>query len=92
MKKAISVLLCVCMLFAALLPAVWAADAELTRPEAAHVSFGEDGKLTILNVADIQDGASLMSITEDFIRAAIDRTQPDLIVMCSATTTTRVLR
>ena len=81
MKKAISVLLCVCMLFAALLPAVWAADAELTRPEAAHVSFGEDGKLTILNVADIQDGASLMSITEDFIRAAIDRTQPDLIVM-----------
>lgn len=81
MKKLVSVLMCVCLLMCAAVPAAYAAEAELTRSETAHVSFGDDGKLTILTVADIQDGANLMSITKDFIKAAIDKSNPDLILM-----------
>ena len=81
MKKTIAVLLSVCLLFAALLPAAYAAEAELTRPEQAHVSFNEDGSLKILNIADIQDGPILTSLSKKFIRAAIEKAQPDLIVM-----------
>lgn len=80
-KKVLSVLMCVCLLCCAMLPAAFAAEKELTRPEKAHVCFGDDGKFKILNCADIQDGASLMSITKDFIKAAVKEADPDLIVM-----------
>ena len=81
MKKTIAVLMSVCLLFTALLPAVFAADEELTRPEKAHVSFNEDGTLKILSVADIQDGPILTGLSEKFIRAAIEKEDPDLILM-----------
>ena len=45
------------------------------------LKFGSDGKFTILQFADIQDGPILKPITRDFIKEAIKRVQPDLIVL-----------
>jgi hypothetical protein len=54
---------------------------DLSRPEKAHVSFGEDGKLTILQVADIQDDAVLSTLIKRSLPLIIKKTQPDLIVL-----------
>jgi len=81
MKKIVCVLLSVIMLCAAALPAVSAAEVDVSRPEAAHVSFGDDGKLTILQVADIQDNAVLSGYVKLLIKTALDEIKPDLIVL-----------
>lgn len=49
--------------------------------EKAHISFGEDGKLTILQVADIQDDALLSYYCKRSIVYAVQQAQPDLIVL-----------
>ena len=43
--------------------------------------FGSDGKFRIMQVADIQDGPSLKLITRQFLREAVKRVQPDLVVL-----------
>ena len=40
----------------------------------------EDGTFKILNISDIQDQANLLTITADFMKAAIEAEQPDLII------------
>lgn len=46
-----------------------------------QMRFGNDGKFTILQVSDIQDGADLMTITSDYIKATLNKVQPDLVVL-----------
>lgn len=79
MKKCLA--LCMSLLLTVLLvvPA-FGADA-VTPAEKAHVSFGEDGKLTILQVADIQDNAMLSYLCKRSIIYAVKEAQPDLIVL-----------
>ena len=45
------------------------------------LKFNEDGKFTILNISDIQDGYPLNPITKDYIIRTIDMVNPDLIVL-----------
>ena len=59
--------------------AVLAAD--VSRPQSAHLSFGSDGTLKILQVADIQDDAVLGVTPRALLRAAIAQTKPDLIML-----------
>ena len=68
------------LLTAMLVVPAFGADAQ-TRAEKAHVSFGEDGKFTILQVADIQDDAFLSYFCKRSIVYAVREAQPDLIVL-----------
>lgn len=78
-KKILSIFLSVLMMGALLTPAMAAVDVSI--PEKAHLSFGEDGKFTILQIADIQDNAVLANVGKSLIRAAVEKTQPDLIIL-----------
>ena len=79
MKKVIAVLLSLLLVCGCFAAVAGAADpenrvpADATRPEDAHVSFGEDGKLTILQVADIQDNAVLSTLVKRSLRLVIER-------------------
>ena len=84
MKKLISVFLSLLLVCALLTPALAAAAEaadDSTRPVDAHLSFNEDGKFTILQLADIQDNCYLPSLAKNLIRCAIEKTQPDLIML-----------
>lgn len=52
-----------------------------TPAEEARLQFNKDGTFKIMNISDIQDGANLMSITENFMKAAIEAETPDLIIL-----------
>ena len=45
------------------------------------LQFGEDGKFTILQISDIQDGLFFCSLTKRFITDLLDNVQPDLVVL-----------
>ena len=77
MKKALAAVICVVMLLCSVMPMASAA----TPAEEAKLQFNEDGTFKIMNLADIQDGVALSSLTADFLRAAIEAEQPDLIIM-----------
>ncbi len=77
MKKFISVFLSVVMLFCMAMPFASAA----TSAEEAKLQFNEDGSFKIMNISDIQDQATLLGITADFMAAAIEAEQPDLIIL-----------
>lgn len=77
MKKILAVLLSVVMLLCASIPMAMAA----TPAEEAKLQFNEDGTFKILNISDIQDQANLLEVTADFMRAAIEAEQPDLIIL-----------
>ncbi len=81
MKKILAVLLSLLMLCTAALPVFAAAAVDVSRPENAHLAFNEDGKFTILQVADIQDNAVLTEMAKTAIRLAVERAKPDLIVL-----------
>lgn len=49
--------------------------------EEKALQFNKDGKFTILNLSDIQDGYPMHSLTKDYIEATVDKVQPDLIVL-----------
>lgn len=60
------------------------------------LKFGDDGKFTILQFADIQDGYPLMSITKKLIKDTLNQVQPDLVVLTGdnisgGSTTTKVI-
>ncbi len=76
-KKLLSVLLTVIMAFGFAAPSASA----MTRAQAAHLSFNENGKFRILNFSDSQDGANLSWFTKTFMRRAIKEFNPDLIVL-----------
>jgi predicted phosphodiesterase len=77
--KVISIFLILTLCFAVMSPA--ASAASTTPAELAHLKCGVGGSFRILQIADIQDGAKLRGITADFIRAAIEKTEPNLIVL-----------
>lgn len=53
----------------------------LTPAEEAKLQFNEDGTFKIMNLADIQDDAIMLSVTADYIDAAVAAEQPDLIIL-----------
>ena len=75
LSKTLSALLAV-LLFIPVLPSASA----LTPAEAAYLQFQEDGKFTIMQVADIQDGPGLMLPTSRFLKKVVADIKPDLVV------------
>ena len=81
-RKILSVTLCLLLGALMLCPAFAASeDVDVSRPAKAHVSFNADGKLKILQVADVQDDATLDSLCKKSIKRAIETAEPDLIVL-----------
>ena len=76
MKKIISIFLSVVMLCCVMVP-----FASATPAEDAKLQFNEDGTFKIMNLADIQDDALMLSITAEYIDAAVAAEQPDLIIL-----------
>lgn len=77
MKKFIAIMMTVIMLTCAVMPVTFAA----TPAEEAKLQFNEDGTFKILTLSDVQDDAIMLSITADYIDAAIAAEQPDLIIL-----------
>ncbi len=77
MKKFTAIMMTVIMLICAVMPCVSA----LTPAEEAKLQFNEDGTFKIMNLADIQDDALMLSVTANFIDAAVAAEQPDLIIL-----------
>jgi predicted phosphodiesterase len=77
LKKIVSVVL---VMMLVLVPVIPVASA-LTPPESAHLSFGADGKFTIMQFADIQDGPGLLTPTANFIKRALSDVKPDLVIL-----------
>ena len=73
MKKTISLILCLIILATCFTSFAYAKDETL--------KFGEDGKFTILNISDIQDGYPINELTRDYIEKTVDKVQPDIIVL-----------
>ena len=81
-RKILSITLCLLLGALMLFPAFAAsADVDVSRPAKAHVAFNSDGKLKILQVADVQDDATLDSLCKKSIKRAIETAEPDLIVL-----------
>lgn len=77
MKKLIAVLLS-CMLILSTLGITGSAAKEGVD---TSLQFGEDGKFTILNISDIQNGYPLNSVTKKYIIDTLDMVDPDLVVL-----------
>ena len=45
------------------------------------LKFNKDGKFTILNISDIQDGYPINTLTKKYIEDTVDMVKPDLIVL-----------
>ncbi len=76
MKKSLKSLLAVlliCALVTAFMPMAFAADAPVLK-------FGDDGKFTVMQFADCQDGYPAKAEMKAFINEALDKVQPDLVV------------
>lgn len=78
MAAALSLLLGALLLAPAIASAT---ETDMSRPANAHIAFNADGKLKILQVADIQDGAVLDPLAKRALKRAIEVTGPDLIVL-----------
>lgn len=76
MKKFIALLLSVVMIMCAGISVLAATPAE-----EAKLQFNEDGTFKIMNISDIQDQASLLKVTANFMKAAIEAENPDLIIL-----------
>ena len=77
MKKIISFILCAVMLTGCLSLSVFAGK----KGDENVLQFNEDGKFTILNISDIQDGYPMNSLAKDYIEKTVDKVNPDLIVL-----------
>ncbi len=76
-KKIGVIVLIMVFIITPLLPAASA----LTPPERAPLSFGNDKKFTIMQVADIQDGPGLLLPTANFLKKALQDVNPDLVIL-----------
>lgn len=89
-KKIFAIVLSVLMMLSC--ASLFASAAE-TKTE---LRFGDDGKFTILQFADIQDGYPMLTVTKNLIKATVAKVQPDLIVLTGdnisgGSTTTKVV-
>ena len=83
MKKILSVLL-VCTLLVSCCVCYAGADYDFQGPKykkCRRLSFDDEGKLRILQIADIQDGFTLASIAKLLLFETVKQTKPDLIVL-----------
>ncbi len=74
-RKLFAVVLSALMIFTMMSLCAFAAEEKKT------LQFGEDGKFTILQFADMQDTYPMLTITKELIKATIEKVQPDLIVL-----------
>ena len=82
MKKFISLLLVISLLFSCVCFA--GAEYDFQGPKwkkCKRLSFNDEGKLRILQIADVQDGVWLPSIAKLLLYEAVRQTKPDLIVL-----------
>lgn len=80
LKKLIAIILSSIIAFSVF--AVAGSASLCIKPEVnKELKFNDNGKFTILNLSDIQDGFPLTGITKDLIKDTIDATNPDLIVL-----------
>lgn len=77
MRKTISLILSIIILVGCFTSLAYAENQEKN----ATLRFNEDGKFTILNISDIQDGYPLNPLTKDYIEKTVDKVKPDLIVL-----------
>ncbi len=77
MKKIVALLLSAIMTCMLILPGFAADDAKAKK----RLAFRDDGKFTILQVADIQDDALLSNLAKQSIRNAVEKSKPDLIML-----------
>ncbi len=89
-KKIIAVILSVLMMLSCASLMSCAAENKQT------LQFGDDGKFTILQFADIQDGYPMLTITKNLIKETLAQVQPDLVVLTGdnisgGSTTTKVI-
>ena len=74
MKKTLSLILSILMIATCFTVAVYAENDNI-------LNFNKDGKFTILNISDIQDGYPLNELTKDYIEKTLNKVNPDLIVL-----------
>ncbi|MBQ8503812.1 MAG: metallophosphoesterase family protein [Clostridia bacterium] len=74
MKKIISIMLCVLMAFSFSVIA-------FAENEKLPLQFGEDGKFKIMQVNDTQDTNNINKKTVEFLKAALQSEEPDLVVI-----------
>ena len=79
MKKFLAVFVSAVLLLVAAVPAFAATSA--TPAEKAHLHFGSDGTFRILNLSDFQDDANISTLTVEFVKKAVEKYQPDVIVL-----------
>lgn len=77
MKKIISFIMSAVMLMACFSLSAYAEN----EGDEKSMQFNKDGKFTILNISDIQDGYPINPITKDYIEKTVDMVSPDLIVL-----------
>ena len=90
LKKILAVTLSVLMMLS-VMSMVSFADEEMK-----SLQFGDDGKFTVLQFADIQDGYPMLTITKNLIKETLAQVQPDLVVLSGdnisgGSTTTKVI-
>ncbi len=79
-RKILSVILSVVLLGTAAVFGVRAV-VDVSAPERAHVSFNDEGKLRILQIADIQDDAAFPAVARALLRTTVEKIAPDLIIL-----------
>lgn len=77
MKKTLYLILSMLMLLSCLSISVFAEN----KAKESTLKFNKDGKFTILNISDIQDGYPLNELTKDYIIKTLDKVSPDLVVL-----------
>lgn len=77
MKKTISLILSIIMLATCFSTLAFAGR----EGEDTTLKFNENGKFTVLNISDIQDGYPLNPLTKDYIEKTLDKVNPDLVVL-----------
>jgi predicted phosphodiesterase len=80
-KKKITAILSLALVLSLLLGMNAFALNDQTPAYKAQLAFGDDGKFTILQLADIQDIFLMFPIVKDFVKDIVPATNPDLIVL-----------
>lgn len=77
MKKVLSLILSLVLLATCFSLSAYAGN----KGDEYTLKFNKNGKFTILNISDIQDGYPLNALTKDYIEKTVDMVEPDLIVL-----------
>ena len=80
-KKPIAIILSVLLVVVGAVSAYAAVFVDVSAPEHAHVSFNEEGKLKILQIADIQDDAAFPAVARALLKTSVEKIAPDLILL-----------